>query len=78
MLVIAREPDDWVRQSRQCLADLAVPFEIWQPDQIAERLRRGDRRDAGDDAGWCPDACCHDRMGRRPGVIPFKAVALLV
>jgi glycine/D-amino acid oxidase-like deaminating enzyme len=38
MLVIAREPDDWVRQSRQCLAELAVPFEVWQPDQIAERL----------------------------------------
>jgi glycine/D-amino acid oxidase-like deaminating enzyme len=38
MLVIAREPDDWVRQSRQCLADLAVPFEIWQPDQLAARL----------------------------------------
>jgi glycine/D-amino acid oxidase-like deaminating enzyme len=38
MLVIAREPDDWVRQSRACLADLAVPFEIWQPDQIAKRL----------------------------------------
>jgi glycine/D-amino acid oxidase-like deaminating enzyme len=38
MLVIAREPDDWVRQSRQCLADLAVPFEIWQPDQFAARL----------------------------------------
>jgi glycine/D-amino acid oxidase-like deaminating enzyme len=37
-LVIAREPDDWVRQSRQGLADLAVPFEIWQPDQIAARL----------------------------------------
>jgi glycine/D-amino acid oxidase-like deaminating enzyme len=38
MLVIAREPDDWVRQSRQCLADLAVPFEIWQPDKVAKRL----------------------------------------
>jgi glycine/D-amino acid oxidase-like deaminating enzyme len=38
MLVIAREPDDWVRQSRACLADLAVPFEIWQADQIAKRL----------------------------------------
>ena len=35
MLVIAREPDDWVRQSRACLADMAVPFEIWQPDQIS-------------------------------------------
>jgi glycine/D-amino acid oxidase-like deaminating enzyme len=37
-LAIAREPDDWVRQSQQCLADMAVPFEIWQPDQIAARL----------------------------------------
>jgi len=37
-LAIARERDDWVRQSQQCLADMAVPFEIWQPDQIAARL----------------------------------------
>jgi sarcosine oxidase subunit beta len=37
-LVIARERDDWVRHSRQCLADLSVPFEIWQPDHIAARL----------------------------------------
>jgi glycine/D-amino acid oxidase-like deaminating enzyme len=37
-LVIARERDDWVRQSRQGLADMAVPFEIWQPDEIAARL----------------------------------------
>ncbi len=37
-LVIAREPDAWVRQSQQCLADMAVPFEIWQPDEVAARL----------------------------------------
>jgi sarcosine oxidase subunit beta len=38
MLVIARERDDWVRRSRQGLAELGVPFEIWQPDAIASRL----------------------------------------
>jgi glycine/D-amino acid oxidase-like deaminating enzyme len=37
-LAIARERDDWVRQSRQGLADLGVPFEIWQPDEIATHL----------------------------------------
>jgi glycine/D-amino acid oxidase-like deaminating enzyme len=37
-LAIAREHDDWVQQSRRGLADLAVPFEIWQPDEIAARL----------------------------------------
>jgi glycine/D-amino acid oxidase-like deaminating enzyme len=37
-LAIAREHDDWVRQSQQCLADMAVPFETWQPDEIASRL----------------------------------------
>jgi glycine/D-amino acid oxidase-like deaminating enzyme len=37
-LAIARERDDWVQQSRRGLADLAVPFEIWQPDEIAARL----------------------------------------
>jgi glycine/D-amino acid oxidase-like deaminating enzyme len=37
-LAIAREHDDWVRQSQQCLADMAVPFETWQPDEIAARL----------------------------------------
>jgi glycine/D-amino acid oxidase-like deaminating enzyme len=34
----SRERDDWVQQSRRGLADLAVPFEIWQPDEIAARL----------------------------------------
>lgn len=37
-LAIARERDDWVRQSRQRLADMGLPFEIWQPDEIAARV----------------------------------------
>jgi glycine/D-amino acid oxidase-like deaminating enzyme len=37
-LAIARERDHWVRQSQQCLADMGVPFEIWQPEEIAARL----------------------------------------
>ncbi len=37
-LAIAREDDDWVQQSRQSLADLGLPFAIWQPDEVAARL----------------------------------------
>jgi glycine/D-amino acid oxidase-like deaminating enzyme len=37
-LAIAREHDDWVQQSRQGLAELGVPFAIWQPDEMAARL----------------------------------------
>jgi glycine/D-amino acid oxidase-like deaminating enzyme len=37
-LIVAREDDGWVRASERCLAAMALPFEIWSPDMIAERL----------------------------------------
>jgi glycine/D-amino acid oxidase-like deaminating enzyme len=37
-LVVARDNDQWVRESRQCLEDMALPLEIWQPDEIARIL----------------------------------------
>ena len=46
-LVIAREHDEWVRRSRDCLATMAVPFEVWQPDEIRRRLPFLDLSGAG-------------------------------
>jgi glycine/D-amino acid oxidase-like deaminating enzyme len=37
-LVVARGEDDWVRRSYDCLREMELPVEAWQPAQIAERL----------------------------------------
>jgi glycine/D-amino acid oxidase-like deaminating enzyme len=37
-LVVARDDDDWVRRSYDCLRDMQLPVEAWQPAQIGERL----------------------------------------
>jgi glycine/D-amino acid oxidase-like deaminating enzyme len=37
-LVVARDDDDWVRRSYDCLRDMELPVEAWEPARIAERL----------------------------------------
>jgi glycine/D-amino acid oxidase-like deaminating enzyme len=37
-LVVARDDDDWVRRSYDCLREMELPVEAWQPARIAERL----------------------------------------
>ncbi|MGH6913748.1 MAG: FAD-dependent oxidoreductase, partial [Geminicoccales bacterium] len=37
-LVVARDEDDWVRRSFDCLQGMQLPVEAWEPARIAERL----------------------------------------
>jgi glycine/D-amino acid oxidase-like deaminating enzyme len=37
-LVVARADDGWVRASERCLEAMALPFELWSPTVLAERL----------------------------------------
>lgn len=37
-LAVARSDDSWVSASRQGLAEMGVPFEIWQSEEITARL----------------------------------------
>jgi glycine/D-amino acid oxidase-like deaminating enzyme len=37
-LIVAREDDGWVRASERCLAAMALPFETWSLDMLAQRL----------------------------------------
>jgi glycine/D-amino acid oxidase-like deaminating enzyme len=37
-LVVARDDDDWVRHSYDCLRHMELPVEAWRPAQIADRL----------------------------------------
>ena len=37
-LVVARDDDDWVRRSLDCLREMDLPVEAWEPAQIAARL----------------------------------------
>ncbi len=37
-LIVARDHDGWVRASERCFEAMKLPFEIWPPGVLAERL----------------------------------------
>ena len=57
-LVVARDEDDWVRRSLDCLAEMRIPVESWQPARFADRMPFLDLRSASWALFLRPAASC--------------------